>query len=287
MKISDKTAYNLFLKSADSSRELSLSKEIQRNVFYFVIIGHIFFFLLPFFFDYLQKFFKPKREPIITVKLIEESKNIEKASNLFEEKKTPPTPPTPKPPVHNQIEKPEPKVEEPKPLKKIVEKPVQKQKKEIKKPLKPIEKPKWTPIDPKNITKSKEIVKREAQKIPTIDPNKIKESLTKINNQIKTSSRQSPQNSNSQVLDYYDKVSAYLYDLWAQPSKTELKGERPFVLVTISVDVSGRVLHSSIKSRSNNTAMDASIEDLLKKLTNLPPPPSGPMDFDVSLEISD
>ncbi len=277
MKVSDKTAYNLFLRSRDfgAGRELVLSKETRRNIFYLVIVGHIVFFGMPIALSYLQKFFIPKRQPMISVKLFEEPK-AKLPPAIEKPKPEPPRPEPPKPePPKPEPPKPEVKKPEPKPVKPVVKVPAERPK------------PKWKPVDPKEIKKSTEVVKADKPKPPAIDSSKLRDKLLKIQSQGTTTTVSGPVTTDPQPLDYYDRVSAYLYELWVQPSKMELKGGRPKVSVSISLDASGRVLSSSIKARSGVASMDSSVEELLKKLSSLPAPPSGAMSFEVSLEISE
>lgn len=296
MKISEKTAFNLFLKnqSAQPGRDLNLSPETRRNIFYLVLAGHILFFIFPFVLDYIQKIFTPKRLHAITVKLIEDQQRNSIVKN--EPQKPLPEPPKPtedpKPEPQKPIENPKPapqkKVEEPPKKIKVEPKTVEKKPVEkTKEKLKPIEKPKWTPIDPKEIQRSTQIVKKQDTPAPKIDTKNLKEKLNQISNSVKTKSTSTSSTSNIEPNDYYDKVSAYLYQIWQQPSKTELKGAKPIVIVLISLDHTGRVISSSIKIKSMNQAMDNSVEQLLNQLSSLPAPPSGAISFEVSLEISD
>jgi len=288
LKISESTAYELFVKNQDDKgeRDLVLSADTRRRVFSLVIAGHLFFFALPFVLSYIAKFFIPKRQPVISVKIINEVKSVTPPKAERPKPEEPkPEPPKPEPP------EPEPKPEPPKPEPKPVPKPEPKQEKPVVKvpTVKPItKKPEWKPRTPKEITVSKEIVKAEKPTPPKIDSSRFKEKLLKIRDQCKiTTSTMSSQNNSPQPLDYYDKVSAYLYEVWKQPSKTELKGSRPKVAISITIDAGGRILSASIKSRSGIEAMDASVAELLKNLSSLPAPPGGGMSFDASLEISD
>jgi TonB family protein len=292
MKISEKTAYNFFLRNHDEKgeRELVLSSVARRRVFTSVIVGHLIFFVLPFVLSYIAKFFIPEKQHVISVKLIEDVKpnSITKPKEAQEEEDVPqaipdppkvepksePEAPTPEPKPQPKTKKPEPKIETP-----VIKVPAEKPKPK---------KTEWKPRNPKEITMSKEIVRGEKTKPPVINSAKLKERLLKIQSQCKVTNTTSTSTTDSSPpLDYYDKVSSCIYRLWIQPSQMELKGLRPRVLLSISVDSNGKVLSSSMKSRSGNLAMDASVGELIKALSSLPSPPNGGMSFDVSLEISD
>jgi TonB family protein len=86
---------------------------------------------------------------------------------------------------------------------------------------------------------------------------------------------------------YFDSVSAYLYDLWKQPGKSELKGMRPTVSVHIAIDAAGNIKLAQITKKSGNQIMDSSVEEMLGSLRKLPPPPQGALEFDVALVIDE
>lgn len=85
-----------------------------------------------------------------------------------------------------------------------------------------------------------------------------------------------------EVNDYYYKVEAYLKRKWEQPSV--YGGDRPKVILIFRVDARGNIVYAKIQERSGNTAMDASVDKLLRSLKVLPAPPQA-MEFNVTMEI--
>lgn len=86
------------------------------------------------------------------------------------------------------------------------------------------------------------------------------------------------------LIDYYDKVAAYLKRNWNQPNKAALNNSMPKVEVRLRIDNAGKVLSATIIRRSGNRAMDASVEELVQELKVLPNPPKA-MEFVVTMEI--
>ena len=85
-----------------------------------------------------------------------------------------------------------------------------------------------------------------------------------------------------EVNDYYYKVEAYLKRKWEQPSV--YGGDHPKVILIFRVDARGNIVYAKIQERSGNTAMDASVDKLLRSLKVLPAPPQA-MEFNVTMEI--
>lgn len=85
-----------------------------------------------------------------------------------------------------------------------------------------------------------------------------------------------------EVNEYYSKVEAFLKRRWNQPSI--FGGDRPKVLILFRVAADGRVVSARIQERSGNSAMDASVDEMLRGLTALPAPPQA-MEFTVTMEI--
>ncbi len=86
------------------------------------------------------------------------------------------------------------------------------------------------------------------------------------------------------LIDYYDKVAAYLKRNWNQPNKAALNNTMPKAEVRLRIDNAGKVLSATIIRRSGNRAMDASVEELVQGLKVLPNPPKA-MEFVVTMEI--
>jgi TonB family protein len=237
-----------------------------------------------------------------------EDKKEDKKEAPVEDESTVPDPPVKinkKAPVEKALEKP---VEKPieKPIEKeTVKVPTEKPVPAVKTTEKPVEAPKKSDLKkPSEIVKSDKIVKG---KNPTPAPPKISGTdlaakLKKIQSQCKITDTVgnsgaggpgapggigAPNGVGTVPAGYYETVSIYLYDLWKQPGKAELKGLKPTVTVHVSIDASGNIKSAKIVRKSNNLPMDASVEELLAKLKKLPPPPQGALELDVSLEIDE
>jgi TonB family protein len=283
--------------SAD--RNLDLSFRTRKRVFLSVLTGHVLCVLIPFALSFLSIFFPEKRESVISVRLIEPSPpNIEKsAPSPRPPSPEPPLPEPPSPPVVSPPDPPlpappvpvppEPEISKPEPVKTPVEPkkiPAVKVPKET--PVK--EKKAWKPRAPDQITLSKDIVKSKQRPFTPIDPKEFKSKLMKIQEQCKVSGGSGAAvSSGGPPLDYYERVSAYLYEAWNQPSKMELRTSRPSVSLSIRVDAGGKILSSSVMRASGIPAMDSSVAELLKNLSALPTPPAGAMTLDISLEVTD
>jgi TonB family protein len=147
------------------------------------------------------------------------------------------------------------------------------------------DKPQKTLLDPSQINISKSVVKGQAPQkpIPVVKASDIASSLKAIQSQVAVSA-----DSTDVPIDYYDTVSSYLYRLWKQPSKAELKGLRPSVTITMSVSGNGSVRSARISSRSGNQPMDRSVSELLGRLKIIPAPPDGrEIEISVTLVIVD
>jgi TonB family protein len=281
-----------------TDRNLDLSFGTRKRVFLSVLTGHVLCILIPFALSFWSIFFPQKRESVISVRLVEPlPPNIEKsAPSPRPPSPEPPLPEPPSPPVVSPPESPpkepplpsppEPEISKPEPVKKPVEPKTPAVKVPKEKPVK--EKKEWKPRKPDQITISKDIVKSKQRPFTPIDPKEFKSKLMKIQEQCKVSGDSaSAVSSGGPPLDYYERVSAYLYEAWNQPSKMELKTSRPSVSLSIRVDASGKILSSSVTRASGIPAMDSSVAELLKNLSALPAPPAGAMTLDISLEVKD
>lgn len=90
--------------------------------------------------------------------------------------------------------------------------------------------------------------------------------------------------SSQALMTYYEQVRIYLMRVWKQPNTALLNNTRPEVLITVSVDDSGRILSSRILKRSGNSAMDSSVEAMLQNIKVLPKPPRK-MQFTINVNI--
>lgn len=317
--------YNLSEAYNNNSAEKLIEKSLHRRVFFTVSIAHIVFVIGPFVWLGLwTNLYEKKPTPMMVdisnivaggMKTDEppgipntpknenkENKKPDKKETPAEDETTVEEPP-PKPVKKETVEKPEVKPVE----KETVKVPTDKKVPEIKTPEKKVEPSKT--VDPK---KSKEIkisdkvvkVNNPTPAKPKISGTDLAAKLKKIQNQIKFTDTGNGGNSGAGLpgppggfgsttgtgtvpAGYYESVSAYLYDLWKQPGKAELKGLKPSVIVHVSIDASGNIKSAKIVKKSNNLPMDSSIEELLSNLKKLPPPPQGALELDITLEIDD
>ena len=234
-----------------------------------------------------------------------ESKKEDKKEAPVEDESTVPDPPVKinkKAPVEKAVEKPIEKETVKVPTEKVpTEKPVP----TVKTTEKPVEAPKKSDLKkPSEIVKSDKIVKGKnpSPAPPKIIGTDLAARLKKIQSQCKITDTVgnsgaggpgapggigAPNGVGTVLSDYNDSVSVYLYGLWNQPGKAELKGLKPTVTVHVSIDASGNIKSAKIVRKSNNLPMDASVEELLAKLKKLPPPPHGALELYVSLEIDE
>jgi TonB family protein len=146
-------------------------------------------------------------------------------------------------------------------------------------------------LSAKDIKISKKVIKNDSEPVVPvkISSNSIEKSLTNSyrKNRIKTSYTHKPTNSvaGNVSQNYFEQVSALMYQTWQQPNHSELRGKNPVVNIEITVDAYGRVLKSRIVQRSGVVAMDRSADKLLREIRKLPKPPTGKTTFTVSLEI--
>ena len=157
----------------------------------------------------------------------------------------------------------------------------EKPKKKVKK-KKPKPKKKWRPA--KKIKVSKKLVyvkpKKTTPQVKPIDRQKLltalKQKYTKIRSNIKnTGAAQSYENS----------VGAYLYQLWDTPDKSVLGNKRPEVKIKLNIAANGQLLYAKILKPSGVTAMDKSVQELLKKVKYLPVPTGGSKEVTLILEV--
>lgn len=85
--------------------------------------------------------------------------------------------------------------------------------------------------------------------------------------------------------NYENNVGAYLYQLWDTPDKSILGAKRPEVKIQLTIAANGQLLSSKILKPSGITAMDKSIQELLKKVKYLPAPSGGARKITLILEV--
>jgi TonB family protein len=320
----DERIYNLN-EGYENSAEKLLEKSRWRKVFLTVSIAHLVFIIGPFAWIGLwEKLYDKKPVPmqISLVNLIPAGKITDEPpgapdipkENVKESKKED----TKEAPVEEEpaAETPPVKIDKKAPVEKPIEKPVEKETVKVpsEKPV-PVIKTTEKKVEPtktpepkkgKEIKISDKVVKGKnpTPTAPKINSSDLASKLKKSLNQLKIKDTGngggivaggpgapggigSPNGVGTVPAGYYETVSMYLYDLWKQPGKAELKGMKPTVTVHVSIDASGNIKSAKIVSKSNNMPMDSSVEELLSKLKKLPPPPQGALELDVSLEIDD
>ncbi len=146
-------------------------------------------------------------------------------------------------------------------------------------------------LRPEDIKISDKVVKNDpappAPVVVTPSAKDIERQLRDARNSVRVSAppTATPTSQGNVSRNYFDQVSAVIYQTWRQPSKSELGGRLPTVDVELSVGGDGAVVSSRIVRRSGIEAMDSSAADLLAKLKKLPTPPSGRTTITVTLEI--
>ncbi|OGV60458.1 MAG: hypothetical protein A2X45_18995 [Lentisphaerae bacterium GWF2_50_93] len=301
--------YNLseFYKEEDTL----VDKERARTVFFTVVVFHVLFIAGPFLiFALWEKFYDKKPLPMqVNIVLTQdisklkeppgkppeqpkdEPKNTKKDEPQTEEEAIPEPPvkipkkPVPEPPVP-----PEPKIKIPAETKtKPVVKPPDKEP--------PKDPPKeWKPKKPSEIIPSSKVVKGKPP-TPRINATSLADKLKSIQNQCKITSTNTgvglpggvgtPSAAGNVAASYYDQVTVFLYDMWQQPSKADVKNQKPTVTIHIAIDSAGNVKSARIVRKSGIPAMDASVEELLSRLKTLPRPPQGADEFDALLGTDD
>jgi TonB family protein len=179
-----------------------------------------------------------------------------------------------------RMAEPEPPAPEPKPATipepvKSKPKPVPKPKPKVEKPeLKPApkpkepEKPKWTPVDPKDIKKGKKV--NETPSKPAVTSAEITKALSGIS----LGSTGDP----SQFNDYYARVISLFYNHWTPPaSATSATGS---AIVRISMRKDGRITKRAKIKGSGDALYDRTVMEAVNKVSIMPKPPSNyPYDF--------
>jgi len=84
---------------------------------------------------------------------------------------------------------------------------------------------------------------------------------------------------------YFNRVSEYIYGIWKQPTKAETGNRQQKVEIKVTVDSFGRVVSARVVKKSMNSAMNRSIDELLRNMKTLPVPPKGKSTFSIELEV--
>jgi len=218
----------------------------RKRIFRGVLITHVVIISLIVLWGVLVEFFRPRPPSVLTVSLYTPPKASGSPPAY-----TPPKPETPK----KKVTKPKPK---PKPKKK------------------------WKPV--KKIKVSRKLVyvkpKKTAPRVKPIDKRKLltalKQKYTKIRSDVQ---------SVGAAQNYENSVGAYLYQLWDTPDKSVLGNKRPEVKIKLDIAANGKLVYAKILKPSGVTAMDKSVQELLRKVKYLPVPKNGPKEVVLILTL--
>jgi TonB family protein len=147
-------------------------------------------------------------------------------------------------------------------------------------------------LRPEDIVISKKVISSEPQRstpkldIPAVAEREVeKKFLKNIKTPAGNYSISSKRKGGTISASYFNRVSGYIYRIWRQPTKAET-GNRPRkVEIKVTVDSFGRVISARIIRKSQNSAMNRSVEELLKNMKTLPAPPDGKAVFSIELEV--
>lgn len=238
----------------NDSKKALVDSRTRKRIFHVVLITHIIVISVILLWGLAVEFFKPKRPKILTVSLYTPPKN--------------PGPPAYTPPkAVKTVKTPKKKSTKKKPRKKPKKKP----------------KKKWKPA--KKIKVSKKMVyvrpKKTKPRIKAIDKQKLINSLKQKNVKIRS-------NQNTGITQSYESnVGAYLYQLWNTPDKSVLGNKHPEVKIQLNIAANGQLVYAKILKPSGVTAMDKSVQELLKKVKYLPKPSGGAKKITLILEVID
>jgi protein TonB len=252
-----------------------ISAHLKKRIFISVIAVHVIFILFPGIIYFLINWLKPPRPKVMKVQLINPARDLP-ASESKPLSPPEPAPPAPPEPPATELPSPEPRKTE---KKKVAKKKTVKKKK-VKK--------KWKPLDISKIkisTKVVKPVKRPRRPSPSFNAGAFAERLKSLQSKVRISNSGGEMTHNQ--MKYFERVSAFLYDKWNQPSKAQLGGRTPAVTLRVSVSRSGHIKSAEISAHSGITAMDASVKQLLRIIRNLPAPPDGAMEFDIIMEVTE
>lgn len=217
----------------------------RKKIFHVVLIAHIVIISIILVWGLAIEFFKPKRSKVLTV-------------SLYTPPKTSGAPPVYSPPKTKSS-------------KKKATKKKSKKKKSKKK--------KWKPAKKIKISRQLVYVKAKKRQVQIKPMNKQKLLTSLKQKQVKTGSNTAVAKS------YENSVGAYLYQLWDTPDKSILGGKHPEVKIQLNIAANGQLLYAKILKGSGVTAMDKSIQELLKKVKYLPAPRGGARKITLILEL--
>ncbi len=217
----------------------------------------------------LKGCFRPKPKPEI-VTFIEFGQPappvaVQQVDELADTEPEPPSPkPEPKPaPVPEPIKKPIPK---PKPKPKPEPEPKPEPKPEP-------EKPKWKPVDPKDIKISDKVVKPKPSK-PLVSAAEIQKALSGISSP-NAAPTTTPGNPNEHAA-YDAHIYSVFYNAWKQPGTPALRPAE----VTISISPNGLITKRKLTGPSGDSTFDQTVMEAVNSVSILPrkPPPGYDLD---------
>ena len=146
----------------------------------------------------------------------------------------------------------------------------------------PKPKKKWRPA--KKIKKSRKLVyvkpKKTTPRVKPIDKQKLLTALKQKHTQIRSNIKNT-----GAAQSYENSIGAYLYQLWDTPDKSILGNKRPEVKIQLNIAANGQLVYAKILTPSGVTAMDKSVQELLKKVKYLPVPSGGARKVILILEL--
>ena len=234
------------------------SRKRRMKIVHIVLAVHLAILFLPLsYFLLMDHLSKLRKKDAVVVRLVELPKDgvktVKKSARrprraAVRKKKI-----APKKRVQKKVQpKPAPKKSTAKPVKKTVPVPAKKVVKTVAKPVKPEYKPPALPDDLEVITGKdlKRVPEEDDEHEETADDGEV-------------------------GATYTEQLVSALYKMWTPPSNKLLNGRKPKVYVKIRFNRFGRVLEKKITKKSDFIFMNRSVEELLKNLTQLPPPPPG------------
>jgi TonB family protein len=246
--------------------------EFQRKITLRVLGIHAAIILLLLMTSLTRGCFKPKPKEIVT--FIEFGGPAPQVSVEQVEQMSEPEPVAPEPQPAPEPERiPEPVKPKPQPKPKPVAKPKPKPKVETPKPKpKEPEKPKWKPIDPKDIKIGKK-VGDSSPKTKSVSAADIKKALSGI-----ASSSPSSSGNPSQFNDYYARVMSLFYNHWTPPASAS--AATGSTIVRISMLKNGQITKRSKIKGSGDSLYDKTAMDAVNAVSTMPRPPSNyPYDY--------
>jgi protein TonB len=208
--------------------------------------------------------FKPRPKEIVTffeLEYLATDVGVEAVSHMPE-----PQPPAPEP---EPAPIPEPEAVKPKPVpkKKVIE-PRPEKKAPEPEPKKTV-KPKWQPVDPKDIKIGKKVGSSQPDK-PSVSASDIQKALSGI----ASSSGGDP----SRFNDYYARVMRLFYDHWTPPATAS--SATGSAVVRISMRKNGQITKRARIRESGDPLYDRTVMDAVNSVSLMPkPPPDYPYDY--------